>query len=86
MVWCGVVWSGREWALTNAPVQFRLTSRLFPLPFSSLFVSRKWSRRGRGRSGDEEGVVVVVVAATAARLSDSLSLSLSQKELADWEW
>lgn len=85
MVWCGVVWSGREWALTNAPVQFRLTSRLFPLLFSSLFVSRKWSRRGRGRSGDDEGVVVVVVvAATAARLSDSLSLSL--KELADWEW
>lgn len=83
MVWCGVVWCGREWALTNAPVQFRLTSRLFPLLFSSLFVSRKWSRRGRGRSGDDEGVVVVVVAATAARLSD---VSLSLKELADWEW
>lgn len=79
MIWCGVVWSGREWALTNAPVQSRLTSRLFPPLFSSLFVSRKWSarwwsRRGRCRSGDDEGVVVVVVvAATAARLSDSPS-------------
>lgn len=66
-----------------------ISSHFSSIP-SSLLVSFRvpkwsagwWSRRGRCRSGDDEGVVVVVVAATAARLSDSLSL----KELADWEW